>query len=218
MCKQNLWVILIVVILSGIAFAQDTESQSSTSIGMKFGSSITNWSGNEIDVSLGLTGAEKNSRPGFGGGIVVSHAFGRSFAAQVEILYLMKGAKFTLNDSSLVYKLNYLEFPVTIHYAPRVTSMIGLDFFAGSYFDALVTAKKKFGERENFMQDDIKKYYQKTDFGITFGLGGTYKIYDGTVLIDVRYDMGISKIFKEVDGAIPDIQNNGLFFMIGYRF
>ena len=56
---------------------------------------------------------------------------------------------------------------------------------------------------------------EKTDWGIVFGGGISYKLANGgAILAELRYEMGLSKVDKQD----TDLRNKGMGLTIGYRF
>jgi hypothetical protein len=62
---------------------------------------------------------------------------------------------------------------------------------------------------------DIDNQAEKTDWGVIFGGGVSYKLGNGgAILAELRYEMGLSKVDKQN----PDLRNKGMGLTIGYRF
>jgi opacity protein-like surface antigen len=62
---------------------------------------------------------------------------------------------------------------------------------------------------------NIDNQAEKTDWGLVLGGGVSYKLSNGgAILVDLRYEMGLSK----VDKLNTDLRNKGMGLTIGYRF
>jgi len=63
--------------------------------------------------------------------------------------------------------------------------------------------------------EDIKSDCNSMDIGLVLGGGGELK---SGVSIDLRYDMGMTKVFKSEDDWDPKEKNTAISLMIGYKF
>ena len=96
------------------------------------------------------------------------------------------------------------------HYARRPAGAL----FAGPAIGILLSAKSVADPGEEV---DIKDDAKSTDIGFLAGAGVEYKMESGSVLFDVRYEVGLTTIDKG-DGEAADIKNSAISFMAGYGF
>ena len=146
---------------------------------------------------------------GFAAGAELGYQFNDLFALTAGAIYTQQGGKVSLegtedsNGEKYNYSLDYLNVPIlaNVYVAP------GLALKAGAQFGFLMRAKK--GE------DDIKDFYEKSDFSIPIGL--SYEIDEA--VIDLRYNLGISNISKSGIANIvaPKVRNSVIMLNIGYR-
>lgn len=141
------------------------------------------------------------------------------FSIQPELLYSIKGARFNINtekdyESKYVYK--YLSLPIIAKYF--VSEKISLE--GGPQFAYLLSAKNI--ERSDVYASNlghesasvnIREDMQVYDLGVTAGVG---YLTDTNFYISVRYNIGLSNIYKD----IPETRNvlrNGVFQLsLGY--
>jgi len=64
---------------------------------------------------------------------------------------------------------------------------------------------------------DFKDYVKDTDFGLTFGIGLGKKIGSGKLVLDVRYDLGLTNIGEDMQEG-QSVKNKSWLFMLGYYF
>lgn len=142
------------------------------------------------------------------------------FALQPEVYYSQKGMQVsgTISGTQVTGKdlLYYIEIPVLMKVKIPAKGKFIPSLFAGPYASYLLIAKEKSewnGESgEKNITDDLKVL----DFGLAFGANLDYEIGKGSIILDVRYSLGLLKIQKE--GDEPDSKNSSLTVMMGYAF
>lgn len=141
---------------------------------------------------------------GFVGGVELGYQFQNTFAITAGALYSFQGAKFKNDFVEINNNLQYLNVPVllNVYVAP------GLALKAGGQMGFLMRAKAG--------DEDIKHFFEKTDFAIPVGL--SYEVEDAVV--DLRYNIGVSKANKsEAYGLKADgsCRNSVIMLTIGYK-
>jgi len=190
---------------AGIAHAQ------SPSFGIKAGASLTN------AVGSATTGANYKNKFGFHGGFVANLPISDMFSIQPELLYSMKGYKFTGTDPfnaeplNSTHTLHYIDVPVLA----RINAG-GLFFEAGPQFGYLVAANFSWDGNANIPAGSYNNRdgYRKVDFGYAAGLG--YQLPGGPG-IGLRYN-GSFKNFSEFyngNGARNSAFQLYLSYMLG---
>ena len=140
---------------------------------------------------------------GFVGGAEFGYNINQQFAVTAGVLYTMQGAKNKIADAN--FNLDYLNIPVlaNVYVAP------GLAIKAGPQLGILMRAK----------QDgyDLKDWCNKVDFSIPVGL--SYEFDD--FVIDARYNIGLTKINKEVTNggwtSHGSARNSVIMLTVGYK-
>lgn len=210
-----------VLVFAFAAMAQDAAAGGNKIFyGLKAGMGFATATGDSAEAPAGV---DKKMRVGFVGGGVFAYEVVPSFQVQLEALYAMKGVKYesTSGSEKETIKLDYLEFPVTFHFVPATGGSIKPRIFAGPYVGILLTAKDKtegFADPADNYDEDIKDFVKSTDFGVTFGAGADFAFASGALTLDVRYDLGLTKLGEAVSGDNPDIKSSSLFAMLGWRF
>ncbi|MGI6223150.1 MAG: porin family protein [Prevotella sp.] len=118
-------------------------------------------------------------------------------------------------------RLNYLAIPVMAH----ITVAKGLSINAGLEPSFLIDQKAQYQMQTYAYDTETKRWatsgndkiadtdgsdYQKVLLSIPVGLSYEYE----HVLLDLRYDFGLSKVFKN---DLSDSRTHGLLFTMGYR-
>lgn len=130
---------------------------------------------------LGGDATDIDRRIGFHAGGFVSVPVLAKFKVQPEIIYSQQGAQSGIGSDELKYE--YLNIPAIVKF--MLTKNFNIQ--AGPQLGILLSAK----EEANSEEIDVKDSLKSTDLGIGFGLG--YETNDN-VMIDVRYNLGISDI------------------------
>ena len=109
--------------------------------------------------------------------------------------YSMQGCAYDHDDDNL--NLDYLNIPIRakVYVAPGFSLNGGVQF--------------GFNTRAKWGDLDLDKGYESFDFSIP--LGASYEI--SNVVIDARYNLGLTKVAKAGDG-----KNSVIMLTVGYRF
>ncbi len=220
-------IILIVLLLLG--FSSVVFAQGITAKGVKGGLNIATLTGYEL-------GGEKY-KIGFVFGGFLTYELNQKFSLQPELLFTMKGAKFedvdkeTEDDGSQYYdkyeiswNLNYLEIPVlaklnipmkeniksNIFYGPALGIKIGATYD----IDHEYWEKDENGNIVEEINESDKseiKIIKNMDFGIVFGAGVEF----GKIMVDARYNLGLSTITDE--NGVSKMKNSVISLILGIK-
>jgi hypothetical protein len=220
-------IILIVLLLLG--FSSVVFAQGITAKGVKGGLNIATLTGYEL-------GGEKY-KIGFVFGGFLTYELNQKFSLQPELLFTMKGAKSeyvdkeTEDDGSQYYSkfkvswnLNYLEIPflskLNIPLKENIKSNIFCGPALGIKIGATYDADYEYWEKDengdiveevNESDDGDIKDIKSMDFGIIFGAGVEF----GKIIVDARYNLGLSTISKEKGGS--KIKNSVISLILGIK-
>ena len=153
---------------------------------------------------------------GFAVGPTFNVHLGKGFFAQVEMLYSRKGAKqgidftpedgYTIEDySSKEFFIDYLELPLYVKWFTS-TSVMQWYLSFGGYVSFLVAHTDLFDEG----------LLNGVDCGVLLGGGMAFGTPPGTFFMDLRYDVGLAKVFKDIDADEIMLGSLGLYF--GFQF
>ena len=141
-------------------------------------------------------------------------------AIQPEVYYLTLGAKM-VKPGEMDYRMelafNYIHVPVLVKVRLVKQGQIKPILFAGPYVSFLGRAKQNLyidGVLEDSM--DVKEYLKSTDFGAAFGGGLEFALSKLMLILDVRYNLGLTDINRE--GEVGTIKTKGLLVMAGIGF
>ncbi|MBN1575621.1 MAG: PorT family protein [Chitinispirillaceae bacterium] len=215
-------------VVMACAFFVGSASAVGLSFGLKGGLNLAKpWGGdknNPMFAAEGLT-----MKPGMVAAAAWDINIVEKFSIQPEILFSMKGAKNKVGDIIIVTQFNYIEIPILLKLniplgivVPNVYAAPALGIRAG-----VGGATKAGDEKVDFTEetvDLIKDQSGAVDFGLAMGAGVNFKAGPGSIVLDLRYTLGLLKIAKltqeEKDaGAILPKEKNGAFsIMVGYMF
>jgi hypothetical protein len=176
----------------------------------------------ETQATLGQLWNNVDLYQGFLIGGFVEYNAGNHLSFQTELNYQKKGAKLTtmLDGTESVERkeFNYLSVPLLIKgniHDPGLSDKCDLTFFTGPYMGFLASVNSNVKTGKISTPINIDNQAEKTDWGIVFGGGVSFKLANGgAILAELRYEMGLAK----VDKLDPDLRNKGMGITIGYRF
>jgi hypothetical protein len=232
-----------VVTLVVLLLAVTASAESQIKFGIKAGAVMANMSGDGWDtVEEMISGSiEKKSLMGMAGGLFVEYPLGTSgVSLQPEFLYVMKGAKgeTTVGDITFTRKLknDYIEVPVLVKYNFTSAGKASPFMFVGPVAAFNIASKiqdKNPPDDPDFGDFDVENA-KSLDFGLTTGGGlGLAMGQSGKLIFDLRYTVGLGKIYDDVtladldsdnkyvsedDGTALDFKNNDFRLMVGFQF
>jgi hypothetical protein len=172
---------------------KETKKESGIELIPKAGINIANQSIKNVN-------GEK-SKVSFQAGLGVNIQTGiKNFSIQPEVNFISKGTKFKNSFGNETYNFNYIEVPVLAKYS-----------FGPVYVNAGPSIGFLMGK-----SDKIKAAYGKTktiDFGVQMGAGIAIPAGPGKMIIDGRYNLGLSNISDEKG---VDVKNRGFAVSLGY--
>ncbi|MDR2282078.1 MAG: PorT family protein [Sphingobacterium sp.] len=144
----------------------------------------------------------EKSKVGFQGGVGVNiHTKIAGFSIQPELNFVQKGSEINGKDGRKIdYNTSYLELPVLAKYS------------IGPLF---VNAGPAIGLRlsdSNKAKEAIGKT-KSIDFGVQMGLGAALPVGPGKVIVDGRYNLGLTNVS---DVSNRNIKNRGILVSLGY--
>jgi outer membrane immunogenic protein len=175
------------------------------SFGIKGGVNMANYSGSDDsgDMKLGA----------IGGAFACVDLI--ALKIQPEILFSQKGAKEDMSIGGITYTLstteNYIEIPVLLKYS--FGAVVVPSIYAGPSFGMLMSATANASGSGVSGSTDIKNYLNGTDIGLVIGAEVKMPM---KLSIEARYNMGLTKVPKEVSGYQPDAKNSTISVMLGY--
>jgi Outer membrane protein beta-barrel domain len=170
-------------------------------VGVEGGLSLANLRGGDV--------YNNSIKYGAIGGVFGRHALTGIFAIQPEVLFAMKGAKYEADGIKSQQEINYIEIPVLVRATMRKEGKLKPSLFAGPAIGILLSNKITNGE-----EIDIKDASNGSDFGLVFGAGADYMLEKGCVLLDARYELGLTSTMKSAQDK--EIKNSVISIMIGY--
>jgi hypothetical protein len=160
--------------------------------GMKGGLNISNLGGDSQGVS---------SKTSFHVGLFVLAPLSEKVKIMPELVYSSQGA--SVNSSSLRVNYNYLNIPVMFNFYPTEKFFLQ----AGPQLGILTSAELTDGTNSQ----NIKSQLKETDFSLGLGLGADLP----KVILNARYNLGLSSTSKATSGSFP----NGVFqISVGFKF
>jgi hypothetical protein len=224
-----------------IAFSQDIK------FGAKGGLNLSSLSGDYPDYGPSVTGADESSLKnksvfGFHIGGFLEYSINEKLSIQPEILLSQQGSQLDLfmtqyasttgtgkrriNTAIIANKLTYINLPIMLKY--KVFEKLNIEF--GPQIGYLVNAKVKVKQENVYggvtdysreIEGDNKESFKGFDFGVNFG---TSYDFNEHLFVEVRYNLGLSKVYKPVKSIGDEInvfensKNSVLQLSVGYRF
>ena len=234
------------VLLVSLLVATTVAARPQAKFGIKAGATMANLSGDgwdtmeELDSSLTI---EKKFLMGMAAGLFVEITLGTSgVSLQPEFLYVTKGGKGEVtraDGETYTQKLKneYIEVPVLIKYNFTSAGIASPFMFAGPVAAFNIASKvqnKDVPQDDPTLGDKDIENAKSLDFGLTIGVGlGLAVGPSGKLTFDLRYTIGLTNVYDDVDaadfdghkaylaeadGTALDFKNNDFRFMAGYQF
>ena len=204
--KSVLSILLLLVMVSSV-MAQDNPAPK----GIKGGINMAKWVG---DGSPYPSEYEK-TLTGFVFGAFFTLYSGPQISIQPEILYSMKGIKYSDGSNYVKFKTNYLEIPVLLKYNFPSASTTKVSIYGGPAVALLMSATAEESDGTLTESSDVKDMFKDMDLGLTFGLGLGFETGSGKLItVDGRFTMGMSNIPDDDEDI--DIKNSTISVLLGY--
>lgn len=205
-----------------ISFSSSFTFAQFSSIGIKAGLNLSkldseNHYGNYVNYG-------NSYRSGMNIGLFTEINSSDNFLMHAEIIYSMRGSEFIIEENNLptyapfphkvIYKLDYLEIPLLFQYSFLTQSRILPKIFLGPVVSFILNSKIETFDEDNSLGEYDNNRIKSTEFGIIIGVGADYNLSPGKIIIDMRYQYGLTNL-NEVD-QIPNIKSNTISFNVGY--
>ena len=211
-------VLAMLVIFSANADAQGTVIKA----GVKGGMNLSSLRGDDIDLIEQDLGVGIDTRVGFAAGGFVSISPHEMFAIQPEfIMFSQKGSSSDLGGVDFHFILDYLDVPILAKLMIPTQSSVAPNIFAGPAMSFNLRSKLKAEGPEGSAEIDLKEAGWDTkavDFGFVFGGGLDVGAGMSKLTFDLRYTLGLTKVWEVQDYGEVDARNGAFSFMVGYSF
>lgn len=223
-------------LLAGEAAAQGTGLIGK---GIKAGLGMYKFTGDDVDMDLSgmlpdASPASPDNKLGFAAGGYLTIGLGPHAALQPELLYVQKGAKYSLDyyeddigdrvDADITFKMDYVEVPILFKYLFATAGTTRPSLFLGPVMAIKASSKLEvevavpgYGSEDVEVDlEDIKSL----DFGAVVGAGLDVAAGGGSLVFDVRYTLGLSEFpdTDRVDVTNTSLKNSGFMVTVGYGF
>jgi hypothetical protein len=154
-------------------------------------------------------------------GVFAAFNLSKSIAIQPEAYLLTQGGKWSMVIDSDTFTekdfYRYIHIPVLAKVRLIKEGKFTPILFAGPAVDFLLSAHVKYYTNGTLDKNiDIKQYYKSTAFGLVFGAGVEHNLSKVRLILDIRYDMGLTDI--ETEDATETLKTRTLMFMLGVGF
>ncbi len=186
---------------------QYAHSQAQLAIGIKAGPNFAN-----IDTKSSLSENYK-SRAGFHGGAFVLIKASK-IGIQPEIIFSQQGSKVRINNDNFESNFSYVNIPVIL----KLYTVAGINIQVGPQFGFVTNAETPVQDQLNpgsYKVEDVKDKMKSSDFTVALGLGWDLPF---GLTVDARYNMGVSKLFKDAPTQPTEDAKNQVFQLsVGYK-
>ena len=130
------------------------------------------------------------------------------------------GVKFEIKDHKM--NLSYINVPVVANvylfkgFAIKAGVQVG--FLVGANYEVTATYRvdKASQNLSTKFDQSIKDECKKVDLSIPIGV--SYQVPTIPIVIDARYNLGLTKVNKESEEGYKDLKNNVIQLTVGYKF
>ncbi len=198
--------------IAAIVVATDAGADASWTIGFKGGVGIANVGGDDV--------GDPASRTTFVGGLFAHADLSKNFGLRFEGLYFGKGATDDNPNFDGSLQIDYAEFPILLIGQVPVSDVTTLSAFAGPTVGINVGAEAELDFGSFVLEGDIGDDIADFEFGLAFGVGAAFDVGEVVLVLDARYDLGLTSIDDglSLTGEDLDIKNQAWAFMFGVGF
>ena len=207
---------LVALAISTAQAQTDNVNETESTIGIKGGMNLSSLT---IDDDT-----DQNLKFGFHVGVFNKIPFSERFAIQPELLYSVKGLKYSYNNTSGVdgesdFNLHYLDMPVQLvfnltddfafQFGPYVSYLV----YAHVDTDATILDNFDVDEDEEIDRDNFHQF----DYGLTAGM--TFDL--DPLLVGLNYNWGLNAVAKDGESAekiLGDAHNQVIQVFVGLKF
>ncbi|MBC7363498.1 MAG: PorT family protein [Candidatus Aminicenantes bacterium] len=208
---KKVWSIILVVAILILLFPMVSEA--GIQLGFRAGVNSAKFIGSDVNWLEEMEGLT-SGKYGLVGGLFLAINLGKSLTIEPEFLYTMKGTNIDdpLGEYSGKLFADYLEIPVLLKLRlslPIVQPVI----FAGPSVGFKLREKLQVDGQDIPLEEKI---FQNNDYGAIFGAGLDFGQH---LMIDVRYSLGLKKVFEVAEGyTTPDVKNGVWSATVGIAF
>jgi len=221
---------LMVILLAGPAIADGQFK--AIDFGIKGGINLTNL---EMDPKLEVqdppSEVDMENYLRFGGGVTLGLNVTPTFGLDLDVLYMMKGAKAeytVINDDfgectvKDYFELNYIVFKpmIRLAFVPHGTTPYIL---AGGEIGYLVSTANPYDwecQQQSGSDEEDLDNVTDFDFGVNFGAGLELAAGTTSIIIEGHYSLGLTNVYDagEDDDSDQSIKTRGIYGFVGVRF
>ena len=209
--------LLVAVLLLTFAVPQLASAGVTFDLGLKGGVAIANiletWNGEKFPTTSPVIG------PVVGG--FAAFNLNKVLTLQPEVYFLTQGGIWEETNLDLTQKwkhvYKYVHVPVLakVHLIPD-GKMVPI-LFVGPSVDFLLSANRKYWE-DGVLVEEGDYDSKKTNFCVVFGGGVEFKMEKITLVLDVRYDLGLTNILGGDAEENWSLKTRALMFLAGIGF
>ncbi|MFZ6010203.1 MAG: porin family protein [Bacteroidota bacterium] len=165
---------------------------------------------------------EQKIKPGFNGGLAVVFTLNEELAIQPEVQFIQKGCKTSTAEGDSKLTLNYLDLPILLKAslgADRLKFFVNAGPYVGIGLGGKSTGKVTISHNGVTEVVDVElkvrfsgrnsgsdgSGFNRFDFGLQVGGGA---VIANSVLIDLRYGLGLSPLLEKNDGTTSEFAKN----------
>lgn len=139
---------------------------------------------------------ETKNRVGYQFGIVGDFGFTNRFSIQTELNFISKGTKGVSDAYEEIKRMPSIQIPLLAKYT---FSFLGLRrvYANGGVYSTTRIGDGKIEYQDGFVYDDY--HWTRFDWGFSLGCGAEYPTKDGIWGLDLRYDLGVVDIYRQMD-------------------
>ena len=213
------------LLIATLSYSQNSKIK----FGIQAGLNYSNFRGYEIPVT-----PLYSESPAFAylGGINVEYLIKEKLSLKLDLNYERKSQKadntleiFDNNGSSTVYNFtskknyDYLVLPIMIKYS--FTNRNSFFINGGPYIGYLLKSNitNDLGNIDGLNNEPFEttKYNNKTDFGLSIGLGKSFELKENnSIFIEIRENLGLTNTSKNTVMGNGTVKTNSLNLIIGY--
>jgi hypothetical protein len=182
-----------------------------------FGPAITNLNYSEASSLPSMV--KQKSLFQFTGGVGFELSFSPNFAFELDLMYAPGGTKFEVTSGGLTGSETFKGYGISLPMLFKVSFLRGTTpYVIAGGFLAYTTSQKAIVDVPGLHdEEDITDEVNRFQYGLVLGGGVEFSLASMKFLVEGRYGLGLSNLFKDpVPGETIKLSN--ILILVGYKF
>jgi hypothetical protein len=209
MTNKIIFLSIALALLTPLAFSQGINA------GIKLGVDFPFFLGDDYNAERDTKGYDTKFMASFTGGAFLTWEVFDFLALQPEVLYTMAGGSIGSGDTREVTKIGYIEIPLLVK-GTIDTGFGKLGVYVAPDLQIKVGDATRVDQNGDTIEDLDQDTFNTAVFNLVFGVDFDFPIGPGSLMLDIRYNLGITPIYNGDKLSTNRYRQNGIQLYLGY--